>query len=477
MKKDWNICNSALALYCITLVTFVFYRAYSLSLTHDEALSYFISKYSLLKIFTFDFNAPSNSHLLYTLLLKGVVALFGNSEIVLRLPALFGFLIYIFFAYTLSRKMFEKWTAIISFILLTANPFIIDFFSLARGYSLALGLLLATFYFAYQSIYSEAKLKYTVYALLPGLLAAMANFAFTTPVIALWIGVGLISLIRAIHTSSYKQFFKQTLLPFIITFIPTYFFVLRPLLFLKEKNELYLGGNHSFVIDTIWGLVRTSLYDKQYFAYADVVIMVILVLVVVTAELLLVMALKQKDSKTLRLLGFTFGVLALTIIGVLAENYIFNMPYVVERAAIYFIPLFMLAFCSLINGLKWGRYVGAIFALIALLHLSNSLNPNFTYNWKYDADTKAVVRDIDALHAETKGQRETIVSEWLFDPSINYYSERRGISGLYWASDAEVATSARYFLLLPFQKDVISKYNLRVIKEYPTPHLTLPVRE
>src|ERR1041385_7728483 len=84
----------------------------------------------------------ANNHLLNTWLMKCSVWFFGDSEFALRLPNVLCGGIFLAAAMKLAEKMFEKkWMVFSAFILLTFNPYLLDFFSTARGYGISLALV------------------------------------------------------------------------------------------------------------------------------------------------------------------------------------------------------------------------------------------------------------------------------------------------------------------------------------------------
>ncbi len=89
-----------------------------------------------------------NNHILYTLLARGVVAVLGESEFAVRLPAVIMGLLGILALFTFGRDSLGNGCAILSTLLLTLSPFHIDHSSEARGYSgLALFAILSSLYF------------------------------------------------------------------------------------------------------------------------------------------------------------------------------------------------------------------------------------------------------------------------------------------------------------------------------------------
>lgn len=139
-RARWTsaICPSlALALIVALFLTNV-YRAATQSITHDEAVTYesFLAEKQY-RIFTrFD----ANHHLLNTYLCLLTTSLCGVSEFSMRIPSLLGGALYLGMMYRLCRTLYGNGPVfLLAVCVLCLNPFLLDFLSLARGYSLALG--------------------------------------------------------------------------------------------------------------------------------------------------------------------------------------------------------------------------------------------------------------------------------------------------------------------------------------------------
>ena len=129
-------------LFCYTLT-----RAYLLCFTWDESYSYleYVRHSSWLQPHLN--NMSANDHSLNTWLMKICSGSFGISELSLRLPNLFAHLFYLFFSTQLVRVFSSNIHKLLAFVLLNCNPYILDFFSAARGYGLSMGLIMAALYF------------------------------------------------------------------------------------------------------------------------------------------------------------------------------------------------------------------------------------------------------------------------------------------------------------------------------------------
>ena len=116
-------------------------RACLQSLTIDESASYLLYAGASWPSHWYPGNA---NHVLNSILMRLATSLFGISELTVRIPAILGAGIYISAAvYVCLLLTKRKLLQIPLFICLVYNPFVLDYLVAARGYSLAVGFLLA----------------------------------------------------------------------------------------------------------------------------------------------------------------------------------------------------------------------------------------------------------------------------------------------------------------------------------------------
>jgi hypothetical protein len=171
-----------LAIFCLSLFLFGYEadRAARVALTYDEATTYrdYIAP-GPLACLRFD---SANNHFLNSVLAKLFSLLAGTSEFVLRLPNLLAFAVYLLFSFLiLDRFVKRKVVAVGGFILLSANPYVLDFFSLCRGYGLSLAFLVASLYFLFSFLEDAPRpepgsYRNLRYSLVAASLAVLSNF-------------------------------------------------------------------------------------------------------------------------------------------------------------------------------------------------------------------------------------------------------------------------------------------------------------
>src|ERR1044072_7729520 len=131
----WVIGGIALCLLLYSLA-----RAINVCFTTDEAFSYIVYvKQNVFYLHDFD-GMSANFHMLNTWGMIACDRLFGNSEWSLRIPNIIGHILYLYFTARFSLRSKSTWNAATIFILLNAQPYVLDFFSVARGYGLSFGL-------------------------------------------------------------------------------------------------------------------------------------------------------------------------------------------------------------------------------------------------------------------------------------------------------------------------------------------------
>ncbi len=123
-------------------------KAIVVPLTYDEAATYirYIST-DFLTVFNFE---VATNHFINTLLTKLFYLVGGNSEVVLRLPNLLAYAMYLWFSLLILRGLSRPVMALAGFMLLNLNPYVLDYFSVSRGYGISLAFLMGALFFFFR---------------------------------------------------------------------------------------------------------------------------------------------------------------------------------------------------------------------------------------------------------------------------------------------------------------------------------------
>ncbi|MHC1772007.1 MAG: glycosyltransferase family 39 protein [Flexilinea sp.] len=104
-------------------------------MTHDESYSVFIWGSSSLRHTTNDYHLPNN-HIFHSILVNLIYHTLGKTPALVRLPALISGWLMIPFAFLLGKKLYNRDTGLLTAGLTAFAPFLIDYSTSARGYTL-----------------------------------------------------------------------------------------------------------------------------------------------------------------------------------------------------------------------------------------------------------------------------------------------------------------------------------------------------
>jgi len=176
-----------LAGICLFFLVFATLRASRVPLTYDEAASYIRyidtsvrSPFDTGPLSIFNFEVATN-HFLNTVSTRGCYLIAGGSELVLRLPNLIGYAMFMGFSLLILTRWARLLVAIPGFLLLNLNPYVLDFFTLSRGYGMSLGFLMGSLHYVLRGVeqlrVGQGARRDTSLAFVFAGAAVMANFA------------------------------------------------------------------------------------------------------------------------------------------------------------------------------------------------------------------------------------------------------------------------------------------------------------
>lgn len=397
------------------------FRAVTYPFVHDESLSF--------AIFTFEprFAQTANHHLLNTWAMEACARFFGNAEWALRLPNLLGHLAYLGAVLALLRRLRPPAVQICAFVALNLNPFVLDFFFLARGYGMGLAaLLISLALFARASEEQEIarRRRWLLAALGAGGIAVLANFAFLFFYLTLHGVVGSLYFPRGARHWDWKAAGAVALDGIFL------FFAVSRIRVLSLTGGLYFGGTHGFFQDTAGSLIESTIYRVAYpsgLVTAAVVVVAGMFAAAIGAGAWLAVR-ERRFTHGLASTALLTGTALLPIL-----SHAFGQSLLpVERAAVPYLPLGATAFVFALSDVwrarpaKWvarGVAGGALLLAIAgIAHFAMSYNVFTCYVWPYDANDKAalslLLRD-QQMRGVTTPPRLTV--SWIFLPTFSFY--------------------------------------------------------
>lgn len=398
--------TTQISYYLCLLFTFsyVLIRGFSIGITHDEALTYkIIQGDEILK-------GTANHHWLNTQLSSFSSWLFGAKEFALRLPNILSFAVFWFFLFRISKNFLKSsFTQITLLLLLCCNPFILDFFSLCRGYGLSLAFLTASIFYLFRMVDLKGDAK-PIHSYLVAVFSILALSANLNTLNYFLIAQALILLSLIVFNP--KNWIVSLIVLVILSGITLYFSLDR-LFFLKDQKELYFGtGSLNTTIDN---LIYSSFYLINGFEKVFILRYLLYALILLAG--FLAIRKKQLFSSS----AISLIVLAAVFIALIAENLLFEALYPINRSSLYLYPIILLAFLLNVDELKSKAFRISLYTCSILFILWSLLAANFqrTMTWSEDWHVKEAM-----LLIKNDIKDESIYAvecTWIYEPVINYY--------------------------------------------------------
>ena len=459
---------------CAALLAASVYRAATYSFTGDESLSY--AGFSWAPIWTDD----ANNHLLNTWLMRCCSALLGDSELSLRLPNLFAHLVYLASMLALLRRFEHTALLLAGFVLFNLNPFLLDFFTLARGYGLASAFTALSLYLLARTFEAKKRgadfVRVVFLTAACGALAVLSNYAFLNFFLPLMLACAWLLL----TDTMLRRFERGRLTAAAALFVACggfLSFVLSELFRLRRIGALYAGGHEGFVADTVISLARASLYSVSYTHVTERVVSAFVVVLFAALVLLGLGLFVSRREVTLFVLLLLMLASAVTL--PLAQNRILGTLFPLDRAALFYLPLYAAVLLSAANMLwrlssrRWARAAAlvlpVVLAALLLWHFQRSFNTHLCYLWWYDAHDKEVIQLIERDHGQHfTGRVVRLANSWMMEPSLNFYRHTRNLTWLEPVSRKPPAEAGGHYVYA-FASDVkgLAENGYSVLATYP----------
>lgn len=346
--------------------TFIFYKAFITEITVDEAYSFLNYSYveNVLNI------GIANNHLLNSYLVT-LFQNFGYSEIFLRLPnVIFG---WIYIALVINVSLKSK-NYLLSLFLLILNPYVIDFFSISRGYGITTSLI-------FLSIYSYLYFKnYNLYFSIFFLIIATTSYHVAVVFLILFYVVNIKDLYQLKGKVSFL------IVSFLVSLVS--YWNIRVLFFITSFEKPLYGVQSLTLQDLIIGSFGlNALYIEQNIFFNIFLNLVIF---------LPIFLINTFDKKTLVTFIVSYG----SLFSIYLIPFILGKPYPLLREVVPFLPPILLLSSISINNLfsKIKRlkieFVSSLIVIILVFNFINNIDTNQTIDWK-DGMSKKLILETD----------------------------------------------------------------------------------
>jgi hypothetical protein len=465
-----------LFVFGILIFSYTAARAYLLSITWDEAYSYLEFVRNGI-FYPQQYNTMSaNNHLLYSWLEIQFLHWFGVNELVLRLPSLFAHVLFLFYSAKLVINFNNRWLVFVSFFIINLNPYLLDFFSMARGYGLSLGLMMTSIYYLY-AFTKDHKNMLAVCSIFFASLGVLANYVLLNYCLALFGTLFLLIAYNIPASISYSQkifiFLKKIAAPVIIFSI--LLGIVIPIAFkLKEANALFFGGSKSFWSDTFSTITDRCFYELGYNYWFQRFAKGFVILIIMTASVFFLFQFIKKNRDKKRLfLGSLLFLIGLCVTSIIIQHYFLGTLYLMDRTALFLVVLFNLVLVFFIAEVSKDRaklsVITYLSGVIVLIHFFASFNLKYVLEWKSNADTKEMLADLVKMKSIPKEKDNVSIGIPMeFDPSINFYRDVNDLTWLNTVCRIETTNTLQdYFYFSQDGLASVNKDSIEILKTYP----------
>ncbi len=454
------------------LFIYVGFRAATVAITWDEAHTFFeyVRSASLLP-HTYDYMS-ANNHLLNTWLMQCSVTLFGEGEFALRLPNVLAGGVYFFAAGKLAELLFPRRPmALLAFLVLSLNPFVLDFFSTARGYGISLSLLLCACLLLARYVNDSSRLRPAITAQVLLALATLANLTMIHVLLAA-------SMLLVIHRLTFhrgqgvsREAFKLTWVPLVATGM------LLPYIFqLKKSGALFYGEEVRSPGDMFFSISEFSFYGASYSSLLTPVMTIALSAIPLVALLLFMRNAPRLLTDTRGRWGMFLTLLViLSITGPVLQHLLLGSNYLSGRTALFYLPLLAMNFLAvLLLCPPWLRLTGlGLAGILSLAHFALTSNTTILFDWREQADVKQamlLLKEKDPPVAENCFAN-IISTDLPYEKQVNYYRMRFGMENFGHAARKESVPACSYYYL---PSDSMKNFGrCEVLREFPLTRTTL----
>lgn len=408
-------------------------RAALIPITDDEYISmhYHVSQdlWALLTTGQPNQGWAPNNHVLNSLLIKLEIGILGKHDWSVRLHSLASFVLCYAYVWRLLKRVTPSVTRQFLYLLfLFLNPYLLDFFSLARGYALSFaGWSMAFYYFI---AYTQQPSNRNLWATMVGLFVAVwSNFS----AIYYLMIFGLMFL-NDFYRHQKAYFNVKHLLYWAISYVLIGIIIAVPLYRTVKSGETF-GGTEGLFKNSVVSYVERFLYFNPRIGRFEKFNENVLKIEVYGGVLILIWGLLQvasfkiKTSDILKRIQF-YAVFQFLGIAILAKVFfiLFKTPYPMDRTNLLFAFPFFISFIAAfevlihkIRHIQW--FWGAIVAFY-IWHFALCMNLENTREWWQSGDAKRVLSYLKTqTMSENRTQRIRLGAEGYQYFSLSFYAE------------------------------------------------------
>lgn len=397
----------------MVLVTlYIISKAYLLDITNDEAYTFYnVKTFWIVEIF-----CTGNTHWLIFSFIK-LINLLGFEHVFnLRLFSVLSAIGFFILVYRFLLAQYNLWTGIVIIGLLILNPYITDYFCLARGYASGLFFQLLSIIALQQIITSRSK-KWTYIFLISTLLSVISNFNF----FYFFSAIMPVYLVYSVWKNG-LDFFKSTEFKWwLLIFIGCSLVTIKALnLITVCSNDIGTYGGTNF-FTSIFGSQFLGLwnYQKPINTNMHLWISYGLFFIVLSAIVFHFFRHKIHNHKFKVILSI---ILIIMFVLAIFNKLVLNVLYPIDRTAVIFYLPICFVLIMVISEFKFNKLIHQLilymFGTLSIINFLMSVNFHKSIDFPEQQESKQCFEELDRLKAKQVG-----LDKELFGVYRNYYQK------------------------------------------------------
>lgn len=410
--KTRFIVNTTFFFLVYALVFYVVVRALCLVITHDEAYSF----YNVKHFWYVETLCTGNTHWFNFLAMKAAVLLGLEKIGQLRWFSLVSSGIFLTTAYFWIKTIKDIPTKVFAFSVALLNPYMIDYLSLARGYSGGLMFEALSILFFYVAVKGN-KSDLAFWSLFFAGMSAIANFNF----FYFFAAFSMIYFYRYHFKQGFvflktKQFYLDLLFAIGITAL-----VLKALRFITLcSNDIGAYGGEDLVNSVFYGFIDTLIYGN-FNVTLNVINMLAYALFagLVVVSIYGILLNKKHNNKWYT---FSSSLFLIMLVLVVINKWCFGVLYPNYRTTLMFYPLIALIIVGFVSSVIMKSKIKTVIIYIYSFMLTGnfvmSISLTKTFDYSQQQDSKA-----SFTYLENVGAKKVGIDPFLYGVFRNYYQQ------------------------------------------------------
>lgn len=414
MKRSEKVFYLFSAAFSLALFSFILIKAVNFLFTDDEASSVLDLLYMNLGYF---FGSYANTHLINSFFLWIEIHLFGFSELPLRIHSVFAYLLFAWTAFKFTKWVSPVYLRYCLLLAISLHPFLLDFFSMARGYSISFACMMAGLY-CFVCFINENK-KTTLYAsFVWSALAVISCYVMLNFFLSMLCIYFFYSLFQQKEKMTFFRVFTSEKLFWTGSFLFT-LFIVALVLRINPTSLTNAWGAKSFWYDSLYSIVSHLTLGISPDAFWPYLVFLLLIIVSLIFSMI-----DFYKTKRLTIQSFFCFLFLLIYLSYTTQYHVFNIAFVAQRGIIYLYPVIvLLIFFSFINAAP--IFVKKIMPVVLLL-CTTFMIVNFARNFSIERGVLTPYNDIEAAmkYIESIEHDKKTINLGVYDSGsapVNYY--------------------------------------------------------